>query len=160
MARNNNFLTRLSKLQKLHQKFPQMAAILAVNFSKERFIQKNWVDRSASRWEPRKKESKGSLMAKSGRLKRSVRKLKVTRNSVTIGTDVSYAQIHNEGGTINKTVNVRSHSRTRKGREENVRAHTRKMNLKIPKRQFLGESAILQRRIERMLDKQIKQILK
>ncbi|MBS7334245.1 MAG: phage virion morphogenesis protein [Weeksellaceae bacterium] len=155
-----DMLTKLHRLRQLHKRFPELAAIEAVNFSKERFVAKNWLDRSANRWQPRKKESKGSLMAKTGRLKRSVRKLKTTRNSVTIGTDVPYAQIHNEGGHIRSVVDVQAHSRVRKGRTERVRPHVRIMNTKIPKRQFIGESAILLRRIERMLDKQIKEILK
>lgn len=155
-----DMLTKLHRLRQLHKRFPELAAIEAVNFSKERFVAKNWLDRSANRWQPRKKESRGSLMAKTGRLKRSVRKLKTTRNSVTIGTDVPYAQIHNEGGSINNRVNVQAHSRVRKGRAERVKAHTRQMNIRMPKRQFIGESAILLRRIERMLDKQIKEILK
>ncbi|QTV06043.1 phage virion morphogenesis protein [Faecalibacter bovis] len=155
-----DMLTKLHRLRQLHKRFPELAAIEAVNFSKERFVAKNWLDRSPNRWQPRKKESRGSLMAKTGRLKRSVRKLKTTRNSVTIGTDVPYAQIHNEGGSINNRVNVQAHSRVRKGRAERVKAHTRQMNIRMPKRQFIGESAILLRRIERMLDKQIKEILK
>lgn len=155
-----DMLTKLHRLRQLHKRFPELAAIEAVNFSKERFVAKNWLDRSANRWQPRKKESRGSLMAKTGRLKRSVRKLKTTRNSVTIGTDVPYAQIHNEGGHIRSVVEVQAHSRVRKGRAERVKAHTRQMNIRMPKRQFIGESAILLRRIERMLDKQIKEILK
>ena len=155
-----DMLTKLHRLRQLHKRFPELAAIEAVNFSKERFVAKNWLDRSPNRWQPRKKESRGSLMAKTGRLKRSVRKLKTTRNSVTIGTDVPYAQIHNEGGHIRSVVEVQAHSRVRQARTERVRPHVRIMNTKIPKRQFIGESAILLRRIERMLDKQIKEILK
>ena len=99
-------------------------------------------------------------MVKSGRLKRSIRKLKVTRNSVTIGTDVEYAEIHNEGGTINQQINIRQHSRKRKGRTETVKAHRRARKLKIPERRFIGESAVLLRRIERLMQHEINQILK
>ncbi|WP_312310980.1 phage virion morphogenesis protein [Empedobacter brevis] len=153
-----------------------MAAIEAVNFSKERFVQKNWIDRSRTAWKKRKRKDRGSLMVKSGRLKRSIRKLSYTRNSVTIGTDVPYAQIHNDGGTINKTVRVKSHSRkiTKRGRSERtgrvlkkrvsngtttVKSHTRKMKLTYHERKFLGQSALLLRRIERLTQREIDKIL-
>lgn len=168
----NDFFTKLNRLSKLYRKFPEMAAIEAVNFSKERFIRKNWVDKSVTRWKPRKpspdwhseaqkkEAARGSLMVKSGRLKRSIRKIKVTRNSVTIGTDVPYAEAHNEGAIINQTVNVKTHSRKRKGRTETVKAHRRKRKITLPERRFIGESALLLRRIERLVQREMNDILK
>lgn len=167
-----DFLTKLNRLSKLYRKFPEIAAIEAVNFSKERFVRKNWVDKSVTAWKARKPSpewhteaqkkaaARGSLMVKSGRLKRSIRKIKVTRNSVTIGTDVPYAEAHNEGAVINTTVNIKTHSRKRKGRTETVKAHRKKRKIKIPERRFIGESAILLRRVERLVQKEINNILK
>ena len=139
-----------------------MAAIEAERFFKQRFIRKNWLDQSPEPWEPRKRKAPGSLMIGkgSGRLKKSIRRINVTRNSVTIGTDVPYAQIHNEGGTINKIVTVKAHSRKRKGRSENVKSHRRKMNITMPKRQFIGESKMLLHRIERMVEVELFRILR
>lgn len=167
-----NYIRRLNLLQKLYMKFPEMAAIEAVNFSKERFVRKNWVDKTVKRWKDRKPSpewhsegqkkaaARGSLMVKSGRLKRSIRKIKVTRNSVTIGTDVPYAEAHNEGAVINQTVNVKKHSRKRKGRTETVKAHKRKRKITLPERRFIGESALLLRRVERLVQREINTILK
>ncbi len=160
-----DYYNKLKRLSKLHRKFPELAAIEAVNFSKERFVRKNWVDRSVSAWQKRKPSknkanNRGTLMIKSGRLKRSIRKINVTRNSVTIGTDVPYAEAHNEGAEINKTVGVKTHSRKRKGRTETVKAHRRKMKLKLPERRFIGESALLLRRIERLMQREITDILR
>ena len=157
-----NYLRRLNELQKLYRKFPTMAGITAQRFSKDRFVRKNWVDETSEQWKPRKNKAPGSLMVGkgSGRLKKSIRVTKTTRNSVTIGTDVPYAQIHNEGGVINKTVKVREHNRKRKGRSEKVKAHSRKMNTTIPKRQFIGESKMLLYRVERMLQLEMLKILK
>lgn len=160
MPLDKNFILKLNQLQKLQRNFPNMAAIEAVNFSKERFVRKNWVDKSREAWEKRQKKDKGSLMVKSGRLKRSIRKLAVTRNSVTIGTDVPYAEIHNEGGTINSSEKVRTHSRKRKGRTHTVQAHMRKRKVDMPERRFIGESAVLMRRLERLVEKELKDILK
>lgn len=167
-----DFLNKLNRLSKLYQKFPELAAIEAVNFSKERFVRKNWVDKTVTAWKQRKPSpdwhsdeqkkaaARGSLMVKSGRLKRSIRKIKVTRNSVTIGTDVPYAEPHNEGAIINQSVNVKAHSRTRKGREYKVKAFKRKRKITLPERRFLGESAILLRRVERLVQREITEILK
>ncbi|REH00283.1 phage virion morphogenesis protein [Flavobacterium aquicola] len=167
-----DFLRKLNLLSKLYRKFPEMAAIEAVNFTKERFVRKNWVDKSVTRWKARKPSpewhseeqkraaSRGSLMVKSGRLKRSIRKIKVTRNSVTIGTDVPYAEAHNEGAVINTTVNVKAHSRKRKGREHQVKAFRRKRKITLPERRFIGESAVLGRRLERLIQREITEILK
>ena len=168
----NDFINKLNRLTKLYKKFPELAAIEAVNFSKERFVRKNWVDRTVTAWKPRKpspewhseaqkkEAARGSLMVKSGRLKRSIRKIKVTRNSVTIGTDVPYAEPHNEGAVINQTINVITHSRKRKGRSETVKAHRRKRKITLPERRFIGESAILLRRVERLVQREINEILK
>ena len=167
-----DFIAKLNRLSKLYKKFPELAAIEAVNFSKERFVRKNWVDKSVTAWKARKPSpdwhseaqkkaaARGSLMVKSGRLKRSIRKIKVTRNSVTIGTDVPYAQPHNEGAVINQSVNVKTHSRKRKGRTETVKAHRRKRKITLPERRFIGESAVLLRRVERLVQREINEILK
>ena len=168
----NDFINKLNRLTKLYKKFPELAAIEAVNFSKERFVRKNWVDKTVERWKPRKPSpewhseeqkkaaARGSLMVKSGRLKRSIRKIKVTRNSVTIGTDVPYAEPHNEGAVINQSINIRAHKRKRKGREYSVKAHRRKRKITLPERRFIGESAILLRRVERLVQREINEILK
>lgn len=167
-----NFIIALNKLQKLRRNFPTMAGIEAVNFSKERFVRKNWLDRSPAAWKARKPSpewhseaqkkaaARGSLMVKTGRLKRSIRVTKVTSNSVTIGTDVPYAEPHNEGAVINQVVNVKSFTRKRKGRSEKVKAHRRKRKITLPERRFIGESAILLRRVERLVQREITDILK
>ena len=99
-------------------------------------------------------------MIRTGRLKRSIRKLMVTKDYILIGTDVPYAQVHNEGGSIKKNVPVRRHERkTSRGRAK-VKAHSRNVNLKMPQRQFIGNSAILRRRIERLIERDIKRVLK
>ena len=156
----SNFVEKIKKLEKVRHRLPQRAAVVAVNFSKERFVRKNWVDTSPQAWPKRKAKGRGSLMIRTGRLKRSIRKLVVTNDFILLGTDVPYAQVHNEGGSIKKTVSVRRHERKISRGQAKVKAHSRNMNLKIPKRQFIGNSAILRRRIERLIERDIKQALK
>ena len=111
-----DFFRRLDKIVNpgFTKRIVGRAAIVAVNFSKERFVKKDWVNETSQKWKDRKKPDKGSLLLKSGRLKRSIRKISQVGSLVEIGTDVPYAKIHNEGGTISKTVRVRSHTRNRR----------------------------------------------
>lgn len=160
-----DIISRLDNLSKAVDRMPQRAAVIAVNFTKERFTRRNWVHSSRKPWAKRKNEdTRGSLMNRTGRLKRSIRKVSVQRERIIIGTDVPYAEIHNEGGTVKKTVTVREHSRKitrgRKGGRATVGSHSRKMNLTMPQRQFIGESAVLMRRVERMIEKDLKNALK
>lgn len=163
---------KLDQLTKLYPRLPRMAGVVAVNFSKERFRSQNWLSSTSKPWQSRKRQIKGKrgVLIRSGRLKRSIRIVMTSHNSVTIGTDVPYAQIHNEGGRVNVTQNVSSHnrkahSRRRKGRKESVKAHqvqahNRKVNFIIPQRQFLGNSTVLDRQIEQTLNNELIRVIK
>ncbi|MFJ1492558.1 phage virion morphogenesis protein [Capnocytophaga canis] len=187
-----DFFAKLEKVSK-HTFLRRMTAevgVIAENFSKDRFQFKNWIDKGgAEKWKPWSERTRkmrgngGSLLVgkKSGRLKKSIRKIITGDYYVMVGTDVPYAQIHNEGGEINKTVRVRGFQRkinirARKidratGRLRkmgkpigqmliNVRSHNRKMNLQMPRRQFLGDSEFLAKRIEKYVTSQIDNELK
>lgn len=163
---------KLDQLTKVYPRLPKMAGVVAVNFSKERFRSQNWLDNSTEPWQSRKRQIKGKrgVLIRSGRLKRSIRLVRTTPNSVTIGSDVPYAQVHNEGGRVNATQNVsahkrKAHSRRRKGRRESVKAHqvrthSRKVNFIMPQRQFLGTSTVLDRQIEQTLTNELNRIIK
>lgn len=170
----SSFTRKLDAVLNTYKRLPTEIATIAVNFSKERFRDQAWLDSTKTKWKPRKTQRGRSgrrsqtLLVDTGRLKKSIRKIKATTDQVIIGTDVPYAETQNEGGEINKTVNVKSHAirshkrkahiRNRQGRTEKikaqtvktytVKAHTRKMNLKIPSRRFMGKSYTLIRRIE------------
>ncbi|WP_368114263.1 phage virion morphogenesis protein [Bacteroides sp. RTP21281st1_E4_RTP21281_210402] len=153
---------------------PQKAAVIAVNFSKERFIKKNWVDTTETPWKKTKK-LKGSTLVKSGRLKRSIRKVYVGANYVIIGTDVPYARIHNDGGTIEGTEQVRPHQRrahkrkayTRSGkrikagtiRAHTVKSHKRKFKRTFIQRKFIGQSEHLTNQLTSMIQTEIQKAI-
>ena len=130
-------------------------------------------------WEPRKVE-KGNdgraILVQTGRLRRSF-KLENSGLTITIFTDVPYAEIHNEGGIISGTANVAEYTRNQyemnevskpgskkeKWKKETtgshtVRAHTREVNLTIPQRQFMGEHPELDNRIKTLLVNEISPI--
>ncbi len=156
-----NFIKKLERAARAMDRIPKRAAVVAVNFSKERFVRKNWVDKTRKPWKSRKRKDRGSLMVHTGRLKRSIRVLHVTNNYVVIGTNVPYAKAHNEGETIKKKVVVKAHNRrTRSGRNSKVTAHPRQMNTQLPERRFMGNSALLARRIERLIERDLNNALK
>ncbi len=139
---------------------PARVATCAVNFSKQRFVEQNWHDTTPEPWKPRsgkrrggEKRQNGAILVDSGRLKRSIRVISADANRVIIGTDVPYAEIHNEG--LDGQVNVRQHTRrSRKGRLYTVRAHTRRVHM--PQRRFLGESHELANQLENLITTELK----
>lgn len=144
-------------------KLPGIIATEAVNFSKERFVAQNWIDTNTEPWKARKTKrtsatrNRGAILVDTARLKRSIRKIKVTTTGAVIGTDVPYASAHNNGFRGRK--NVKAHnSRSRKGNDFKVKAHTANVNL--PRRRFIGESAALNKRIERTCTAEIMRAIK
>ena len=139
---------------------PARVATCAVNFSKQRFVDQNWHDTTPEPWKPRSgkrrggvKRQSGAILVDSGRLKRSIRVISADSNRVVIGTDVPYAEIHNEG--LDGEVNVRQHTRrSRKGRLYTVRAHKRRVHM--PQRRFMGASQELTKQLEDLITTELK----
>jgi phage gpG-like protein len=159
----SEFTRKIDALNNAYKKVPNEVAAIAVNFSKERFRDQAWLDKTKESWAKLKQRRKGgakksqTILVNTGRLKRGTRKIFANPDQVAIGNDAPYAQIQNDGGIIKRSVTVKSfnkkiYSRLRKERKETVRAHsvkshTRNMNTKIPSRRFIGDSFTLQRRI-------------
>ncbi|MBI9063269.1 MAG: phage virion morphogenesis protein [Marinilabiliaceae bacterium] len=185
MRETLEYIQMLDRVAGVIDKLPARAATEAVNFSKERFRAQNWVDNGTGPWPKRKpvksesrKRSGRATLVDTGRLRRSIRKVSVTRERAVIGTDVPYAQAHNDGFRGRATQNVRAH--TRKNREEarsrdasgrykkkssaggsiQVKAHTRTQNMNLPRRRFIGSSSVLDRRITRMMTAELMRAIK
>ena len=165
---------------------PRLIGGLSVRFFKDRFVRQGWQDEGFEKWPKRKREDRRTkkagnraVLVKTGRLKRSIKVLSRSATRLVVGTTVPYAYAHNEG--FNGTVNVKSHNRgvefetkktsykTRTGKERTrkerivtkttkVKAHQRKVNL--PKRRFIGNSKLLNRRIEKNIEYELKNELK
>lgn len=130
-----------------------------------------------TKWGPVKNGKGRSLLVMRARLKRSLRILRAGNMEVVIGTDVPYAKAHNEGfrGILSqqvhayqrrKKVNVLTKTgktRMSKGRPVKrfgsgtvtVKAHTRKVKMNIPKRQFMGDSPYLTKQLSRRLEAEL-----
>ena len=70
------------------------------NFERKAFFDKEWKQTEIS-------NSKGSLMMRSGKLRRSIR-YSVRENQILFSSSLPYASIHNEGGTIVVTQKMKS----------------------------------------------------
>lgn len=166
-------------LRKQLQTLPVKVGDIAVNFFKARFREQGWRNVYLKGWKqrsPKAKRNKGrAILIDSGRLRRSIRIAKINAMEVTIGTDVPYARMHNEG--FKGTVQVKAHTRgrfakrktgtgkfTKTGKERMktvtertgdipVRAHSRRINM--PQRRFIGESKYLTRLIHHKIHSEL-----
>lgn len=111
----------------------------AVKHYKKSFRNQGFTDRSLRSWRGRRNnfEPDRATLTKTGDLKRSIRVIKKTLKSVTVGSDKPYAEIHNDG-LMGKAW----------GRHA----------FKMPKRQFIGPSRQLSYRLERILKRRIKRV--
>ncbi|MDD2984713.1 MAG: phage virion morphogenesis protein [Crocinitomicaceae bacterium] len=169
---STDFLRKLNNAAKAVERLPNKLAMEAKRFSTERFQQHNWIGDTTEPWRARKpkKESKKraqrGILTDSSRLRTSVRKIYVGSDKIILGTDVPYAEAHNSGGRFRSTQNVKAHTRNefrRKGsivKAHSVKGFTRTMNINMPKRQFIGDSPYLNRRLQRMIIAEWNKVLK
>lgn len=129
------------------------------------FRAQGWQGATFQPWAPTKIPKKGGqILIKTGRLRRGTNYVS-TPGQVRFYNNVPYADIHNRGGIISATVNVRGFSRLRlkaKATHE-VKAHTRIMKTTMPQRQFMPYddhgSTVLDASIMQDLDKEIRKLL-
>lgn len=141
------------RFDKRFSEAPGIIAETAVEYFKERFIQKNW---NGSPWpvykNPNREPKKGSLMMRNNNLFASVRPSHVSPDRVVISagsSKVPYARVHNEGLRVRGVQYVRPFTHPNmfgKGRRQ-VQGHARKVDFQMPKRQFMGNSPTLNARI-------------
>lgn len=136
---------------------PDIVADTATEYFKEKFTEKSY---DGNPWAPAKKPKRtGSLLVNSGALVNSIRPSYIGRDKVTISAGdlkVDYARVHNEG--FQGEVVVNPFRRVRNGKVEDVRAHTRSVN--IPKRQFMGHASDLAKKIHNRLQPVVNSISK
>ena len=101
------------------------------------FKDQGFTNNNIKEWKPRKndKDPGRAILIKSGDLRRSIKEVSRTSNSVTIGSDLPYAEAHNKGLTVGH-------------------------GAKLPKRQFMGASEKLVRTLKNLFQYGIKKIFK
>lgn len=142
------FFNKLDDRMQNH--FPNMLAETAVESFKENFKTKSF---DGAPWKaygnPKREPKRGSLMMRTNALFGSIKPSHVSASLVTIsagGSRVPYAKIHNEGGRVSGTRNIGSYTNRNfmgKGKAVQIRAHTRKVDFTMPKRQYMGKSLTL-----------------
>lgn len=171
----HDFINKLNAVQKAVKRLPKIVGNEAVLFSKQRFQQTNWIGDTTENWKKRKPgwvvESKESSRRNvltgpgSGRLRKSIRVVSENSEKVVIGTDVPYASIHNTGGRYTANQRVRSHKRKehRRGlstvRATTVKGYSRTLHINMPKRQFIGNSSYLTKRMIRIASAELNKVL-
>ncbi|WP_271783883.1 phage virion morphogenesis protein [Aquimarina algiphila] len=140
------------------------------NFQRKGFFNKKWP-------ESKLKNTKGSLMMRSGALRRSISS-RVQGNQIRFQSSLPYASIHNEGGEIEVTQKMKSYfwamyykasgaiTKTKKGAVSKSKRNQRLTNeaeqwknlalmkvghkIKIEQRQFIGDDPGVRKAIERV----------
>lgn len=174
---HKQFMELAKRAEAAIRKIPLLVGNEGKNFFQSRFKTQDWLDSRTEPWKKRKptaKRNKGrAVLTDTGKGKRSIRVMQADWNGIKVGTDIPYMAAHNKG--VKRAVRVGEHSRvasrkvsTRfnakgkglktgrkkiRGAGHQVKAHSRKMNL--PKRQFIGESDYLNKRIDRLIMSQI-----
>ncbi len=167
-------------MQTLKQLFKQLLNDIKVDLDDE--FDRNF-ERKAffnTAWKPAKFETTGSLMVRTGALRKSLRSETVGSRAIRWKSDKPYAEIHNSGGTIVVTPKMKgffwyryklatgSMEMTKKGelRKNNVNRKLtaesefyKAMALKkvgskidIPQRQFIGDHPVVDRCVKKVAD--------
>ena len=134
-------------------------------------------DASEGGWKPRTSKDKSdrrnpnknrAILVKTGHLRNSIRLMEYKFDRIVIATKgIPYASIHNEGGTIQKGAGSHVLSFGKKGRfvrpgkakyqqKVGIGAH----EIKIPKREFIGRSKKLDKKIISLLTRKINEAFK
>lgn len=141
--------------------------MLAKGFFRGSFYNGGFTDNGLTLWPQTKDEDGHRTLIRSHALMDSIVVSKATADEVQVsaGDNLPYAEIHNNGGTI--MVNVTAKSRRffwymyKKTEDEKWKwmALTKKsrLSIRIPQRQFIGDSATLNKQIDKyIMDKIIK----
>lgn len=148
-------------LKRIARQFPTVAGNIIVNQANQNFQSQS--DSDGSPWKRRKpikrkrkrKSDNRAILVKTGRLKRSIRAVKVGKLSVKISA-AYYGKHHNEG--FKGVIAVSSHTRRQGKKAVRVKSHSKKIN--IPKREFINiESKAVIKKINRAWERRIEKTL-
>lgn len=154
--------------KELFKDMPDLVAIHALNFFKESFYKQGFTDNSFEKWQDRKVADSRAILTQTTNLRESMRIIQSDSTKIEIGTSLPYAQIHNDGGVISIQVTPKSRRyfwfmfKATKKPMWRAMALTKKdrLSIKMPKRQFIGDSQALNGQIDSMIANQIIRALK
>lgn len=186
MNKTNNPHNFLVVSDKIRGQTARYVAGRTKTFFKECFVNGGWTGDVFLPWMKSKIPLGRKLMYNEGSLMNSIRTIQESDNRVETGTTLQHAGIHNSGGLITVTAAMKRFwwakyyefagkvKRTRRGevaaesRKENAKADfCRRMALmkvgskiKMPKRQFIGESATLMKQFDEWVKNTVETTIK
>lgn len=188
---NKNKVPDFKKIaEKIIQNASRYAAAESVKFFKESFVKGGFTDTSFEAWEKSKSPLAGKkTLYKQGNLMQSIQKASAsTTDKIIIENQMPYSEIHNEGGTIIVTEQMKKFfwskyyelaektTRTKKGVQSKSQSNQRinakarfcktmalmkvGSKIKIPKRQFMGHSTTMMLQFEAFMHQQQEKLFK
>lgn len=160
----------------------QQTAGMALSFFKKSFTDQGFTDVSLKKWKERiggpNNQGRAILISR-GVLKRGLRIKRVDKTGAVIGVDdaIKYADIHNNGGQIEITPQMRrffwamyyKHAGAKTKRKKTLNplaafwkgmALTKKSHLDIPERKFIGDSVTLERKLMAYVEQELTTLFK
>lgn len=133
------------------------AKVFCLQWFDDSFQKQGFTDASFQAWDKRKndKDAGRAILIDTTFLRKSLAVLDETESQIEFGTFVPYASLHNNGERMRVVQYVRAFTRTRKGKREQVKSHSRKIDTKYPERQFIGESVQMNKQLDEWLIKEI-----
>ncbi len=145
--------------KQLRQDLIEIAATEGENFFQSSFDKEGWTDVAFEPWQKRKELLDYKILTIDGNLRRSVKTFEKSLSRIVFGSDVEYAEIHNNGGIIPITKRSRGWFWIMYKKTGNIKwkylALTKANHFKMPKRQFIGESKTLLDKLDKILTGEI-----
>lgn len=156
--------------EQLFDKVAKHIAGQAVSHFKGSFFKQGFTDSSFIPWPKRKDEATHKLLRLNLNLINSIHASKITKDTVKIdaGKGIPYAAIHNNGGIIKVHITKRIRKYFwamfyKTGKEHwkfMALTKKRKLRIKIPQRQYIGNSTTIDKNIDKTIVNNIENNLK
>lgn len=182
----DEFDNLLNGYRALKLRIIQHAAAMALTHFKESFTNQGFTDETLHKWPVRKGGAKNNgraILINRGILKRGLRIKHTSLDGAIVGEDegIPYADIHNFGGEIKITPQMRRffwamYYKYGGGKEKGISKRAQGLNelagfyknlaltkddhITIPKRQFIGDSALLERNIKKYVTDELDKFFK
>lgn len=156
----------LAIAEKLKSDVRAFAKVFCLQWFDDSFQNQGFTDGSFQAWQKRKEPDKragAAIMIDTTFLRKSLAVLGENETQMEFGTHVPYAGVHNNGERIRAIRNVRAYHNKNfmgKGKRVQIKAHTRKVDFTMPKRQFIGESQLLMEGLDNWFLKELEKRFK
>lgn len=168
MAEINKFPDFEAMAKSVLKQLPHDVANKALSHFKGSFLKEGFSDYGFIAW-PRRKDDMGhKLLRRTDSLMQDLKIRSQTMQRIEISTHIHYAGMHNAGGRINLLVTRKMRrffwAMYYKSNDEKWKAMAltkkKRLSIRIPQRQFIGESHILNTNIDKLIHETIRKQFK